>query len=340
MVKFSSNVFKSARIRMTVSYVLIMMLMSLLFSLILYRAAVSELERSLRVQALRFVPRYDRLVPMSFVTEPDPQIFAEARQRILGQLVALNSAILLLSSVTAYLLAGKTLHPIEKMMDEQKRFVSDASHELRTPLTAMRTEIEVMMREKTLSSTDAKKILQSNLEEIDKMRSLSDYLLKLTRYDKGESELPKEILHLEQVIAVAIKNTKSLADRKKIKVHLRVDPTDVLGNKPSLIELFTILLDNAIKYSHDGESVEIRTISGKKHIKIEVQDRGVGIRASEIPYIFNRFYRADGSRNKERVDGFGLGLSIAKSIVMQHRGRISVESEVGKGSTFKVVLTV
>ncbi|MEP7166378.1 MAG: ATP-binding protein [Candidatus Woesebacteria bacterium] len=338
MAKFSSTIFRSARIRLTVSYVLIMMMLSLLFTGILYRAAIIELQRSLRVQALRFVPRFDRLVPMSIVTEPDAGVFEDARERIAIQLAVLNGAILLLSSAAAYILAGKTLDPIAVMLDEQKRFVSDASHELRTPLTAMRTEIEVMMREKTLSSADAKKILQSNLEEIDKMRSLSDYLLKLTRYDKGESELPKEMIHLEQVIASALKNTRGLAENKNVTVNLRVDPVDVLGNKPSLIELFTILLDNAIKYSHRGESIELRTSRSKKHVIIEVQDRGVGIRAGEIPYIFNRFYRADGSRNKEHVDGFGLGLSIAKSIVMQHRGKISVESEVGKGSTFKVTL--
>lgn len=297
-----------------------------------------ELRRSLRTQALRFVPRYDRLIPYSVVTEPDEAVFKDARNRIIVQLIGLDSAILIFSALASYILAGKTLKPIEQVMEDQKRFVSDASHELRTPLTAMRTEIEVLLREKKISAEDTREILQSNLEEVDKMRSLSDYLLKLTKYDAKEQTLPTEELHVPTLIASVVKNVKTIATAKQVTIEQDIADTTVTGNKISLIELFTILLDNAIKYSSNGDVVMIRAGRKKKSIWFEVQDHGAGIRATEIPYIFNRFYRADSSRNKKHVDGFGLGLAIAKSIVSQHGGRICVDSEVGKGSTFRVTM--
>lgn len=333
-----SSLFSQARLKLTLYYVLTMMTISLCFSLLLYQGATAELRRSLRTQALRFVPRYDRLVPYSVVTEPDEAVFSEARNRIIVQLLGLNSAILLFSAAASYILAGKTLSPIEQVMEDQKRFVSDASHELRTPLTAMRTEIEVMLREKKISAEETRTILQSNLEEIDKMRSLSDYLLKLTTYDAKESSLPMEQLSLQHIIQTAVRNTAALAKNKSIRVEQNVSDAMLIGNKVSLVELCTILIDNAIKYSSDGDVVSIRGGQSKKHTWIEVSDHGVGIRASEIPYIFNRFYRAESSRNKRQIDGFGLGLAIAKSIVQQHHGKISVESEIGKGSTFRILL--
>lgn len=335
----TSSLFNSARLKISLYYVLTMMTISLSFSAILYRGATLELRRSLRSQAVRFFPRFDRLVPYSVVTEPDESVYIEARNRIAFSLFTLNGVILVFTSLASYVLAGKTLRPIEEMMEEQKRFVSDASHELRTPLTAMRTEIEVMLREKNIRASEARALLTSNLEEIDKMRSLSDYLLKLTHYDTGQTTLPMERLPLPALIASAVKRVQPLATAKHIEITQDVCALEITGNKISLIELLTILLENAIKYSQDGKPIVVAGYRTKKHTVLTVQDHGVGIRASELPYIFNRFYRAESSRNKRQVDGFGLGLSIAKTIVTAHGGKISVESEVGKGSTFKVLLS-
>ena len=110
------------------------------------------------------------------------------------------------------------------------------------------------------------------------------------------------------------------------------------GNATGLSELATILIDNAIKYSKRGGEIIVRTKHDKRNVVLEVEDFGIGIKSGDIPYIFNRFYRADLSRNKAHVDGYGLGLSIAKQIVEIHHGRIDVLSEPGKGSTFRVIL--
>lgn len=334
------NILDSARLKLTASYVLILLLIILLFSFVLYQGAVMELQRSLRTQALRFVPRYDRLIPMSIVNEPDEEVFKAARNRLLVQLIGIDTAIFAFSTAASYILAGRTLKPIQDAMDKQKQFVSDASHELRTPLTAMRTEIEVTLREKKIEATDARRILESNLEEIDKMRALSDYLLKLTSLDSSDHLLKLEATNLTQVLQTALKHTQHLASEKGVTIDSSAIQATytVTGNKVALIELFTILLDNAIKYSHEKGSIEIGIKTSKKHIQVDIRDHGVGIRASEIPYIFNRFYRADSSRNKKKVDGFGLGLAIAKTIVSQNFGRISVSSEVNAGTTFRVTL--
>lgn len=339
-MQLSTRLFNSARIKLTSSYVLIILLIIILFSTILYQGAVMELRRSLRTQALRFVPRFDRLVPMSVETEPDEEVYTAARNRLLVQLAAVDTIIFIFASGAAYILAGRTLEPIEAAMARQKQFVSDASHELRTPLTAMRTEIEVMLREKKIEHADARKILTSNLEEIDKMRALSDHLLKLSSLDNSEHLLTLETVSLTQALESAIKNVTHLATLKQITIDkVGMDASyAVQGNAVSLVELFTILLDNAIKYSHDQDRITVAVNAQKKNIKVEIVDRGVGIRATEIPYIFNRFYRADSSRNKKQVDGFGLGLAIAKKIVVQNRGRIIVTSEVGRGTTFSVIL--
>ncbi len=225
-------------------------------------------------------------------------------------------------------------------MEKQKQFVSDASHELRTPLTAMRTEIEVTLREKKIEPADARRILESNLEEIDKMRALSDYLLKLTSLDTADHTLKLDICNINTIIESALKNTNHLATLKEITFNTTgITATHtVTGNKVSLIELFTILFDNAIKYSDEKGEIRVAISQSKKHVRIEITDFGVGIRATEIPYIFNRFYRADSSRNKKKVDGFGLGLAIAKTIVQQNFGKICVTSDLGKQTTFLVIL--
>lgn len=113
--------------------------------------------------------------------------------------------------------------------------------------------------------------------------------------------------------------------------------TYVKGDLSSLIELTTILLDNAIKYSQVGGKIIIKTEVATKKATLSIQDFGVGIKASALPHLFNRFYRADSSRNKE-INGYGLGLSIAKKIVDLHYGKITVESTLGKGSLFVVLL--
>lgn len=137
-----------------------------------------------------------------------------------------------------------------------------------------------------------------------------------------------------------------MAKAKKIKIANRVGSQKISGAAESLEELFIILLDNAIKYSPDKSTVELTSLARRKKVLIEVSDQGMGISKKDIPHLFDRFYRADLSRSKNKkgqlaqAGGYGLGLSIAKQIVQKHKGEISVESKIGKGSTFKVTFPI
>jgi len=215
--------------------------------------------------------------------------------------------------------------------------VSNASHELRTPLTSLRTEIEVALRDKELGVGSAKELLESNLEDVDSMQRLSNYLLELNRYENSDLKLEIKKVDLAEVAGRVIGQIEPIARKKGIKIVSKLQKTVVHGTEDSLTELSRILIENAIKYSGKSKNVEVKTKSGGI---FEVKDFGIGIPLADIPHIFERFYRAESSRSKEKIDGYGLGLSIAKSIVDKLGGKIKVVSQEGKGSTFIVQIPV
>lgn len=251
-------------------------------------------------------------------------------------LLYFNLLILVLSAFGSYFFARRTMRPIEEMVEAQNRFTADASHELRTPLAAMRTEIEVALRDKSFTVSNAKKLLESNIEEITKLESLSGALLKLARYESTKEKL--EEVNLSDVIIEAYQKVESLVKKKKIVFENEIKELKAKADKQSLVELFVILLDNAIKYSEEGKKICITMSSESNKSVIRIKDEGVGIKASELPHIFERFYRADISRVKTKVDGYGLGLSLAKQIADLNVAEISVKSTPGKGSEFTVKL--
>lgn len=307
--------FKEARIKLTLYYLVIIMVINVFFSLIIYRGATTELRR---IESLQHIRR-----PTPFNIAIEPEIVEETKRRIAYSLVSLNMFILGIAGVGSYFLAGKTLAPIKKNLDDQKDFVSNASHELRTPLTSLKTEIEVGLRDKKMTLTEAKRLLVSNLEEVNKMQRLSNYLLVLNRYQSRNGNIIFTNVDLKKIALTAIGKNKVKADLKRSFVN---------GNEDSLIELVKILLDNAFKYS--GKNTKVEVVVEEK--TLEVKDSGVGISLEDLPKIFDRFYRGDKSRSK---DGYGLGLSIAKQIADIHGAKLTVESKPGKGSSFKVLFS-
>jgi len=329
--------FKSARIKLTLWYLAIIMMVSLSFSAFIYRSISLEFERRLNtIEARLQLGRFGFQPPPGQV-ELFIQDLEDAKERVLLILTYTNMTILVFSAVAGYVLAGKTLHPIELAMEGQKRFVADASHELKTPLTSIKSEIEVALRDKNLKLKDAKEMLKSNLEEVDKIKDFSDYLLTLSRLESGAS-LSMEEVDLKEAALQAIRRNSKLAKEKNIKVNADLAEVVVKGNPQSLVELISILLNNAIKYSGKEKEIMLSLRKKRSNAIFEVKDEGIGISDADLPYIFDRFYRADSSRNKNEVDGYGLGLSIAKSIIDAHKGEIKVKSERGKGSAFSVYL--
>lgn len=345
--------FESTRLKLTLWYLLIIMLVSGFFSLIVYRGFTKELGRGFKFQSMQGLHEqrvliqnqngFTRILP--FIIYPDeipPQeyieIIALAKHRFALQLAIINGGILLLAGYAGYFLAGKTLKPIEIMVTEQKRFVADASHELRTPLTSMKSEIEVGLRSKKLNLSEAKKLLKSNLTEVNKMKYFSDNLLSLIRYESNGQNISIEKVDLKEAVSQAIEKNRMQAKIKKIEIATDLHETTVSGNPQSLVELFSILINNSIKYSPEKSKIRIIATNYSRYVIVSVSDEGIGIDEKNIPYIFDRFFREDNSRTKQVADGYGLGLSIAKSIVELHGGQISVESKTGKGTTFKVKL--
>jgi signal transduction histidine kinase len=268
----------------------------------------------------------------------DTQVVATARTRLTLTLILINVGIFGIAGLAGYFLAGRTLNPIKEMVDDQNRFITDASHELRTPLTSLKTSIEVGLRNKNISLDQAKKLIESNLEDVEYLRVLSDGLIRLAQYQKPNGSMIFEKVAVKDIVDSAIGKVKAIAFENKIKINSKIENLEMAGDKKSLTELLVILLDNAIKYSTQNLPVKIIANRTDNKIVIAVSDKGIGIDEKDSPHIFERFYRADMSRSKKDVSGYGLGLSIAKQIVEIHKGTIAVKSEKGKGTTFTVTL--
>ncbi len=339
--------FEKARLKLTTWYLIIIMLISVSFSVAIYEVLTNELDRVERIQRIRqehlLIPLPDgttfefrQSTPREF--RLDPQLIEETKERLAGILLFVNLGILGASSLAGYFLAGRTLRPIKEMVDEQNRFVTDASHELRTPLTSLKTATEVYLRDKNHSLVESDALHKSNLEEINNLQTLSDNLIKLTQYQKSNGNMVFVVNSLADIVEEASKKVTNLAKFKKITLVNKVKDVKTKADRQSLVEMFVIFLDNAIKYSPKNTTVTLSSCVQDRFVEIEIKDEGVGIDKKDIPHLFDRFYRVDKSRTKTDVAGYGLGLSIAKQIVDKHNGLIKVESELGKGTTFKVFL--
>lgn len=340
--------FHYARLKLTAWYLLIIMSLSIIFSVFIFKAWTIEIDRFERAQRF-FIER--RLQEGSLPVPPpdgrraflfngdqmNPELIAETKQRILLMLIAANAGILVITGGLGYFLAGRTLKPIREMIDEQNRFITDASHELKTPLTALRSEFEVaILDENKLQLKEAKHLIKSGVEEIVNLQVLAENLIELTQQQKKIGSLKTEDASLLEVIEAALKRVVPLARKRQIAINNQVDDFVLEGETQSLTELFVILLDNAIKYSAEHTEIILTSKRTDHHIQIEVIDKGMGIDEKDIPHVFDRFYRADKSRSK--TPGYGLGLSIAKKIIETHKGSISVESKINKGTKFIVKL--
>ena len=323
--------FQSARLKLTAWYLAIIMLVSVTFSVAFYQASTLEIQRVIvRIHFLQ-----SQASELSLPTPPEAIFTLDQLQGITNRLkialVIINGIILVIAGGAGYFLAGRTLKPIQQMVDEQNQFISDASHELRTPIATLRAEMEASLLEKRLSDKGARKVIESNLEELGKLQELANSLLQLAHVSK-RNVIYNDTLSMQEVIQTAYKKVSSLAKKKKITFVLPPMSGKVKGDKNSLVEVFVNLFDNAIKYSPEKTTVTVASTSKKRSVTILVTDEGVGIAPADLEHIFDRFYRADKSRSQ--ADGHGLGLSIVKKIVTAHNGSIEVDSVYHRGTTF------
>jgi two-component system OmpR family sensor kinase len=220
-----------------------------------------------------------------------------------------------------------------------RRFTADASHELKTPLTVLRADIERVMQSPAVA-LDQLQPLEEALAETARMADLVDSLLTLARADEGRFDIHRETIALEPMVREVHETALILGEASGVNVELvELTPTTVSGDPVRLRQLFLNLVTNALKYTSRGGSVSIALERRGEDVAFIVQDTGLGIAAADLPFIFERFWRADRARSRgSERGGFGLGLAIAQWIAHAHGGNITVASRLGRGSTFTVAI--
>jgi heavy metal sensor kinase len=218
------------------------------------------------------------------------------------------------------------------------QFTADASHELRTPVSVMRTSAELTLR-KPRTESEYREALSQILAETEKVSRLIEQLLLLARADSASTTIPFGRTNLNDILEKVWRQASMLAESKSLRSERHIPPVPVWvhGDPASLERLFLILLDNAVKYTPDGGRIELRLASDDGFAVTEIRDTGIGISPDDVPHIFDRFYRADRARSRES-GGTGLGLAIGRWIADAHGGKIRVQSEPSKGTSFEVLL--
>lgn len=303
-------------------------------------------------------------------------------RELISTMLIVTPLLLGVSMTFAYVIAGRSFRPIDRMVDQVeaisdgrslhrrlnigaagqelarlagtlnemierlessfgalRRFTADASHELKTPLAVMRADVERAMSA-TISSNEQAVALEEALQQVTRMADLVDSLLTLARADEGRFEVFREPIQLAGLVREVVETARLLGEDADLTIDApTIEDADVLGDLTRLRQLMLNLVTNAIKYTPRGGRVTISLTRGEEVVTLTVEDTGIGIAAADLPYVFERFWRADRvrSRASER-GGFGLGLAICQWIAQAHGGQLSVVSRLGRGSAFSVTL--
>jgi signal transduction histidine kinase len=228
-----------------------------------------------------------------------------------------------------------------KELDNLKsELIAIVSHELRTPLTSIKGYVELVLDGTMGTINDSqKKCLQVADDNIVRLRRLIESMLDLSKIERGELEMYREKVNLRAIVCDVIEYLKPLATEKNIKLNSEVEGINLEADKDRITQVLTNLIENAIKFSPANESILVSGVLENEHVHLKVTDRGAGIPKKDMVKVFDRFYQVDSS-TKRKKGGSGLGLAVCKSIVEAHKGSIWVESELGKGSTFHILLPV
>jgi len=333
--------FKSARLKLTLFYLAILVVFSFVVTTgvrVLAEQAYMDSNMAQRGTFRKLIlNQFDLQAPYperAIITVQDDQ--AElVRDRLNHDLVMINVAALIIGGLCSWFIAGRTLKPIEEAHEAQARFASDASHELRTPLTNLKLENEVFLRQKTFTEEEARAQIASNLEEVQRLEGLSSNLLALTQY--GNTSLTLEPVPPKRVVEAAVQQADRAAKAKKVIFDIQVKNSKVVGHEDSLVQLLGILLDNAIKYGPDGGTVLVGGQPQDGNYVLWVQDQGAGIDGKDMPHIFDRLYRGDKARSS-KAGGYGLGLSLAKAIADANNAEIYAQNAPSGGASLAVRL--
>lgn len=224
--------------------------------------------------------------------------------------------------ILVVIFSRRAIDPVVRSAEQQKQFITDASHELKTPITVIATSLKVLEME-----TGKQKWIDKAMAQTEKLKELVNSLITLSRMDEDESSLKFERFSISGAVSETAESFMDFALSKQHKLNIYMEPDiEYFGDEYSIRRLVSILLDNAVKYASNGADINFSLKKPKKDIIITVSNKCDNLSQDDIPKLFDRFYRADKSRNAS-AGGFGIGLSIAKSIAEAHKGRISAEYE-------------
>ena len=286
-------------------------------------------------------------IKLAFLIENKPgaklYVFIERTSReetmtlyIYSAVIALTGSVICVFLISVYM-AGRSIRPIKESMEKQDKFIADASHELRTPIAVIRTNAELIMDAPEMTVGENMKWLEYIYTEAKRMTKMTEDLLLLSRAD-AKREVLKENINLSIIVSEVYDSFKPLFTENNLSANGADITQDIYitANELDIRQLLTILIDNAVKYTKEG-GISVKLEKDEESAYIKVTDTGIGMPGETKDMIFERFYRIDKARSKA-TGGFGLGLSIAKTIADEHGGEITVESEPEKGSEFCVKL--
>jgi signal transduction histidine kinase len=234
--------------------------------------------------------------------------------------------------------AYEELQILDRMKDE---FISNVSHELKTPLVSIKGYGELLYDEKLVERLDEqKKCLEAIIRNANRLTRLINSILLVSRLQAGKIEFRFEPLDLDKTVQTCVRDFKSIMDKKHIIFEKNIpEISRIEGDKDKFVEVINNLLDNAIKFTPEGGKISIKAWDEAQNVHIIVSDNGIGIPADIIPKLFARFYQVDASTAR-KYGGTGIGLYITKNIIDAFRGKIWIESEVGKGTMVHILLPV
>jgi signal transduction histidine kinase len=298
-----------------------------------YRRYAAPDGKRWRIYARRFtVPRGGRYAAVAVADA------AEAERQwaaVLVRFAAGAFAALLLVGAVSVRLVEISVAPVQRTLEEMRRFIADAAHELRTPVAVLRGRAEVALQRER-SPAEYREALEGVAREAERMGMLVDDLLALARTQAGERAVAREPVYLDDVVSDATAALRALAEQRGVRLRVGAfEEARVLGDAALLRQLVLILLQNALKFTPAGGEVRVDVATPAGEPTLVVEDTGVGIAANELPHVFDRFYRGAAARGS--VEGAGLGLAILRWIADAHGARAALASTPGQGTRASVV---
>jgi signal transduction histidine kinase len=301
-----------------------------------HRDLEARQDHIVRLYAERFTGANGRVYVAAVVA--DRLEFEHEYASLIKAFAAAALAALLLATGGGYVLTRQSTAPIERSMEQMRRFMADAAHELRTPITLLRTRADVAVGQPRDSTRDTT-TFQAIEREAGRLGAIVGELLMLARADAGERPVTRDALYLDDAAAGAVEAARTLAEHKRVSVEVGTFEEAHITGDPALVrELLLIVLDNAIKFTPAGGHVRLDVSVQDGRAAVTVTDTGIGIPADQLPHVFERFYRGDAARRE--AEGAGLGLAIARWIADLHEARIDIVSQPAAGTRVRMTFPI